>query len=128
MSPLVRTIALASLAVMVSACSDFYSIAPRPLIKTTGNLSILSAAVVVGTDKSLSDHLVSYRTGKDCSTVRVEQGRTYCREDEPNPMPTMYCYPTLGDVMCYEQPDPTRQPGDALGNLQPELPPAQPQG
>ncbi|HEY9164472.1 MAG TPA: hypothetical protein VIN57_07655 [Magnetovibrio sp.] len=100
--------------------------APRPLIKTVGNVSILSSAVVVGTDKSLSDHVVSLRTGKNCSTVRVEQGRTYCREDEPNPMPTMYCYPTLGDVMCYAQPDPTRKPGDALGNLKPELQSPQP--
>lgn len=100
---------------MLSACTSFYSILPRPLIKTAANLSIVSAAVVMATDKTLSDHLVSWNLGKDCSTVRVEQGRTYCREDEPNPTPTVFCYPTLGDVMCYAEPDPTRHPDARTG-------------
>lgn len=118
MSPLWRVAALLVVGVMVSACAEFYSIVPRPLIKTVGNFSIISAGVVMATDKTLSDHLVSYNTGKDCSTVRIEQGRSYCREDEPNPMPVVHCYQTLGDVMCYAAPDPSRRPGDALGNLQ----------
>lgn len=104
---------------LLSACSNFYSIAPRSLIKTAGNLSIISSAVVMATDKTLSDHLMSWKTGKNCSTVRVEQGRTYCREDEPNPMPAVFCYPTLGDVMCYAQPDPTREP-DARTGMTPD--------
>ena len=121
MSPLWRVAArMAALAVVtltVSACTEFYSILPRAAIKTVGNFSIISSGVVMATDKTLSDHLVSYSTGKDCSTVRSEQGRTYCREDEPNPMPNVHCYQTLGDVMCYAAPDPTRQPGDSIGNL-----------
>lgn len=117
MSPLWRFTALAIVAVSVSAC-EFYSLVPRPIIKTVGNFSIVSAGVVMATDKTLSDHLMSYRTGKDCSTVRIEQGRTYCREDEPNPMSNVHCYQTLGDVTCYAAPDPTRRPGDAIGNLQ----------
>lgn len=118
MSPLYRLVVLGVVAVTISACSNFYSIAPRSIIKTTGNFSIISAGVVMATDKTLSDHLVSFRTGKNCSTVRVEQGRTYCREDEPNPMPNVHCYQTLGDVMCYAAPDPRRRPGDAIGNMQ----------
>lgn len=117
MSPLWRFAALALVTVTVSACSEFYSIMPRAVIKTVGNFSIISSGVVMATDKTLSDHLVSYNLGKDCSTVRVEQGRTYCREDEPNPMPTVHCYQTLGDVTCYAAPDPSRRPGDAIGNL-----------
>jgi len=115
MSPLWRVAALLVVGVTVSACADFYSILPRPLLKTVGNFSIISSGVVMATDKTLMDHLVSHRTNKDCSTVRVEQGRTYCREDEPNPMPNVHCYQTLGDVMCYSTPDPTRQPADVLG-------------
>jgi len=115
----VRLVAVAALGVTLSACTEFYSIVPRALIKTVGNFSIISSGVVMATDKTLSDHLMSYRTGKDCSTVRVEQGRTYCREDEPNPMPTVHCYQTLGDVMCYAAPDPSRKPGDAIGTVQP---------
>lgn len=102
---------------LVSACSNFYSIAPRPLIKTVANFSILSTGVVMATDKTLSDHIVSYQTGKDCSTVRVENGRTYCREDEPNPIPTVHCYRTIGDVTCYSMPDPARMPDERIGNL-----------
>jgi len=101
--------------------------APRSALKTVGNLSIVSAGLVMGTDKTLSDHIVSYRTGKDCSTVRSEQGRTYCREDEPNPITNLHCYQTLGDVMCYAEADPSRQPIDALGNLR-QAPPVLPAG
>lgn len=119
MSPLWRLAALAMVVTTVSACSEFYSILPRSVIKTVGNFSIISSGVVMATDKTLSDHLMSYQTGKDCSTVRIEQGRTYCREDEPNPMPVVHCYQTLGDVTCYAAPDPNRRPGDAIGNLQP---------
>lgn len=118
MSPLYRLAILSIVAVTISACSEFYSIIPRSTYKTVGNFSIISAGVVMATDKTLSDHLVSFRTGKNCSTVRVEQGRTYCREDEANPMPNVHCYQTLGDVMCYAAPDPSRRPGDAIGNVQ----------
>ncbi|MBD3661682.1 MAG: hypothetical protein HUJ11_05830 [Arenibacter algicola] len=113
-----RILAVSFAVVALAGCSEFYSLAPRPLIKTVGNFSIISTGVLMGTDKTLSDHWVSYNTGKDCSTVRVEQGRTYCREDEPNPIPVVHCYQTLGDVTCYSQPDPSRQLDDRIGNLQ----------
>jgi len=100
-----RHIVLISLtAVLVSACSDFYTMAPRPLLKAAGNVNVISTGVTMASDKTLVDHLVSYNSGKDCSTVRTEQGRTYCREDEPNPAYAGYCYPTIGDVTCYAEP------------------------
>lgn len=75
---------------------------------------IAEAGTVVGTGKTASDHVVSWLSGKDCSVVRVEQDKTYCVEDEPNyPPPSVYCYPTLAQVVCYEQPDPRR--GRELG-------------
>ena len=112
-----RSLIVAVFGLLLASC-EFYSLVPRPLIKTVGNFSIISTGVLMGTDKTLSDHWVSYNTGKDCSTVRVEQGRTYCREDEPNPIPVVHCYQTLGDVTCYSQPDPSRQLDDRIGNLQ----------
>jgi hypothetical protein len=112
-----RIVIIAVVGVTVTACSEFYSILPRSALKTAGNFSIISAGMVMATKKTLTDHIVSYQTGKDCSTVRVEEGRTYCREDEPNPLPTVNCYQTLGDVMCYAKPDPSRSPDDAIGNL-----------
>lgn len=121
-SAMPRTLALIALGVLLSACSEFYSIAPRSLIKTAGNFSIISAGVVMASDKTLTDHLISFNSGKNCSTVRLEQGRTYCREDEPNPIPAMHCYRTLGDVMCYAAPEASRQPGDEIGTLKPVEP------
>jgi len=100
-------------ALMLSACtdmfgSDVYDYVSRDGINKIGTYNVLSTAVTMGTDKTISDHLVSLKTGKDCSTVRVEQGRTYCREDEPNPMPQTYCYRTIGDVTCYTEANPAR--------------------
>lgn len=112
-----RIVAVVLLGLTLSACSDMRSLFPTQVASKIVNYSILSTASVMATDKTIPDHLVSYRSGKDCSTVRVEQGRTYCREDEPNPQPVAYCYRTLGDVTCYSQPDPAHQPGDQIGNL-----------
>ncbi|PCI40332.1 MAG: hypothetical protein COB46_07025 [Rhodospirillaceae bacterium] len=109
-----RIVALLTFSLFLSACSEFYSIVPRDVLKTVGNASIISTGLVMGTDKTIMDHIQSYRSGKDCSTVRTEKGRTYCREDEPNPIPKVTCYRTLADVMCYEVADPDSLPGEEL--------------
>jgi len=111
-----QLISVVGVALLVSAC-DFYTLVPRDALKVTGNLSVVSTALTMGTDKTLTDHLVSYRTGKDCSTVRTEQGRTYCKEDEPNPVAAVHCYPSLGDVTCYADANPARKPDERLGVL-----------
>lgn len=63
-------------------------------------------ATVGLTDKTIEDHVVSVISGKNCSTVRTNQGRTYCVEDELNPEPKVHCYRTLASVTCYDKPDP----------------------
>jgi hypothetical protein len=68
--------------------------------------TILDIGSVVTTDKTLGDHLVSIGSGKDCSSVRTEKGQTYCKEDELHLAPAVYCYPSLGDITCFGQPDP----------------------
>ncbi len=66
----------------------------------------VEAASVMASDKTLSDHAISVVSGKDCSILRREQGRTYCAEDEVHPVyRKMHCYRTLGRVTCYDQPD-----------------------
>jgi len=110
-------ILIVSACLLVSACTDFYSIAPRGIIKTAANVNIVNTGVTMASDKTIGDHLVSFQSGKDCSTVRVEQGRTYCKEDEPNPIPDVHCYRTIGDVTCYSEPDPQRHLDDRIGNL-----------
>ncbi len=69
-------------------------------------LGQVEALTVVGTDKTIVDHVVSLTSGKNCSSVRREQGLYYCEEDEPNVKPEVYCYHTLGSVTCYDRPDP----------------------
>lgn len=60
----------------------------------------------VASGKTPVDHLVSAITGKDCSIRRNRQGLTYCVEDEKTPPVRVVCYRTLGDVSCYDHPDP----------------------
>ena len=70
---------------------------------------------VIGTDKTIEDHFVSLTSGKNCSTVRTEQGLAYCEEDEVNLQPNVYCYRTLGKVTCYDKPDPYRNKQQKVG-------------
>ncbi len=113
--PIIIAVALV-LSAALSAC-EFYSLAPRPVVKAGVNLAIVDTAVVVSPDKTLEDHAASYFSGKDCFTTRVEQGRTYCVEDEPNPQSTLSCYRTLGDITCYENPDPALPKEHRVGDL-----------
>lgn len=65
-----------------------------------------AGGVVVATDKTPIDHVVSLVTGKDCSIARQHRGLTYCVEDEMTPPVRVHCYPTIGDVSCYGGSDP----------------------
>ncbi|CCQ74075.1 hypothetical protein [Magnetospira sp. QH-2] len=82
----------------------------------------LEAGTVMVTDKTFGDHIVSWAAGKDCSTVRWEQGRTYCKEDEPRPEPAVFCYQSLGDVVCYDRPDPHNNAHQKVGEYEHNLP------
>ena len=74
------------------------------------------ALTVVGTDKTIVDHFVSISSGKNCSTVRREQGLHYCEEDELEVKPRIYCYNTLGRVTCYDRPDPYANGSQKIGD------------
>lgn len=106
------------LSASLAGCSDVYGYVSRDTMNKVGTYNIISTGMVMATDKTVMDHVVSMRSGKDCSTVRSEQGRTYCREDEPNPMPQMYCYRSLGDVTCYKDPNPARDAAGLVGSVQ----------
>ncbi|MFQ5763639.1 MAG: hypothetical protein ACE5GT_01810 [Rhodospirillales bacterium] len=75
----------------------------------------VQGAFVVGTDKTIEDHIISWTSGKDCSSVRKEQGLTYCVEDEPTVTPNVYCYKTLGSVDCFDRPDPHKGRHQKIG-------------
>ena len=85
-----RRLALLCLSLLVSGC----------VVHTAG----VDAITTMATEKTLTDHVVSLASGKDCSSVRSEMGLTYCKEDEKIPPMNVYCYHTLGSVNCYSKP------------------------
>jgi len=69
-------------------------------------LAQIDMLTVMGTEKTVVDHVLSLSSGKNCSAVRLEKGLRYCEEDEPQIKQNIYCYNTLGSVTCYTKPDP----------------------
>ena len=39
----------------------------------------ISSGIYVATDKTITDHVMSYNTGMDCQTVRVLEKQTVCQ-------------------------------------------------
>lgn len=67
------------------------------------NLEVLS---VVNTKKTMGDHVATWITGKDCSTVRAQREGVWC-VDWPSPPPPpqqVYCYASLAKPSCFSQP------------------------
>jgi hypothetical protein len=95
---------------------------------TPEQLATAGVAVGVGSiaviQRSPLDALYSAVTGKDCSIVRLEQGKTYCRPVEPPPEPPPYCTRSLGLADCWRDPaslpDHPRDLGDVPHPLTPE--------
>lgn len=80
----------------------------------TGALLAANAASVVVFGRAIPDLGVSAATGKDCSIVRLEQGKTYCALPEAAPARGPYCTRSLGTVDCWSNPE-------ALANLPQEV-------
>jgi len=89
-----RFIAISAFLVVLGGCSLIPGIAE------------LEGAFVVGTDKTIEDHIISMTSGKNCSYIRKEKDMTYCEEDELQVKQNIYCYKTLATVTCYDRPDP----------------------
>ena len=72
-----------------------------------------SVASYVNSDKFLADHAADALTEKDCRTTFVVEGKQYC-QDPVDPQAEAlaeveaqpYCYRSLGQVTCYDRPDP----------------------
>ena len=50
------------------------------------------------------DALYSVISGRDCSIVRLDQGKSYCRPIEPPPEAQPYCTRSLGVADCWRDP------------------------
>jgi hypothetical protein len=82
--------------------------------------NLIATALVGGTIGSVAtiqrtpaDAVYSWWTGRDCSLVRLDQGKTYCRPVEPPPEPPVFCTRSLGAVNCWQ--DPGSVPGSPRG-------------
>lgn len=67
------------------------------------NLEVLS---VINTKKTLADHVATWITGRDCSTIRAQREGAWC-VDWPGPPPPrqqVYCYSSIARPSCYAQP------------------------
>lgn len=98
----------------LSSCA-LYGAAPSAVAP----LAAIEGLTVIGTDKTIGDHIASYQRGKNCSTIRLQTGRTYCEEDEQVGLEEVYCYRTLGKINCYDKPMPY---GERVGHA-PAVPP-----
>jgi hypothetical protein len=63
-----------------------------------------NAASVVVFQRAIPDLLISGVIGRDCSVVRLAQGTSYCKPEEPPPAVPEFCTRSLGVVDCWADP------------------------
>ena len=87
----------------VSACG---STAGTVALAVTAN-----ATSLFYTDKTLLDLGADAASGRDCSLLNIEKKEPYCQEraKQNGNVVTHYCYPTLGQPVCYKHPLPSGQ-------------------
>jgi hypothetical protein len=77
-------------------------VTPESWVTLLGGVSVASVAVL---GRTPFDAVYSAATGKDCSLVRMEQGKSYCRPEDPPPPAPVFCTRSLGVVDCWQRPD-----------------------
>jgi hypothetical protein len=104
------------LLLLLAACGA----TPEQALTGAAALGIGSIAVI---QRSPFDAVYSTVTGKDCSVVRLDQGKSYCRPVEPPPEPPRFCTRSLGVADCWQDPaslpDHPRSLGDGPDTLTP---------
>lgn len=79
----------------------------------TGGGLLLGIGSVAAIGRTPADAVWSLATGRDCSVVRLDKGKSYCREPEPPPEEPPFCTRSLGRVNCWK--DPAALPGHPVG-------------
>ena len=74
---------------------------PEQVVTGVVGVGVGSIAVM---QRSPFDALYSMVAGKDCSVVRLDQGKSYCRPVEPEPEAPPYCTRSLGVADCWADP------------------------
>jgi hypothetical protein len=96
-----------------------------PQSEPTGAFAAANAASVTVFGRAVSDMVYSGLTGKNCSVVRLEQGKSYCKPLEPPPAAPPFCTRSLGGIDCWSNPEglngpPPRGVADGPQTLTPE--------
>ncbi|MBT3991638.1 MAG: hypothetical protein HN884_00740 [Rhodospirillaceae bacterium] len=108
----VRVSLVVFFSIIVGACSAVTS-APTMMPELLG----VDGVTVATTGKTISDHIVSYTSGKNCSTVRRSTGQNFCEEDDLSPPEEIYCYNSLGNVNCFATPQPYGQGNSTIDHI-----------
>lgn len=66
--------------------------------------AVAGVASIAIIHRTIPDAVYSAVTGKDCSVVRLDAGKTYCRRPEPEPPAQPFCTRSLGVVDCWKYP------------------------
>jgi hypothetical protein len=77
---------------------------PDPSVLAGAALGVTAGSVAI-IQRTPFDALWSVMTAQDCSVVRLDQGKSYCRPVEPPPVVQPYCTRSLGVVDCWANPD-----------------------
>ena len=109
---MMRNIIISITFLVTQACSPLGPLATVP--HAPGNfvtgaipgVAQIEMLTVMGTERTIMDHVISLSSRKNCSAGNLEKGQYYCAEDEPGINQKIFCYNTLGRVTCYSRPDP----------------------
>jgi hypothetical protein len=92
-----------------STAPIWFALLPLLLLAGCGEAVGVAAGVEAATvpvlGRGVVDVGVSAITGKDCSVVRLDQGKTYCAPRDHMPDAPPFCTQTLGSVECWSNPE-----------------------
>ena len=115
-----RRVLLPPIVLVLSGCASWTQ--PYSSFAGVGAANVASVAVF---GRAVPDLVYSGVTGRDCSVVRLEQNKTYCKGIEPPPAAPPFCTRSLGTVDCWSNPEalndsPVRGVADGPSTLTPE--------
>ncbi len=87
----------------------WFALLPLLLLAGCGEAAGVAAGVEAASvpvlGRGVVDVGVSAITGKDCSVVRLDSGKSYCAPREHQPDAPPFCTQTLGSVQCWANPE-----------------------
>ena len=95
MRPGVQTLLAIAAPLALAACADPASLA----------LGGASVVTMIDSGKTVSDHVMSYATGEECTFRHSLRGEAWCqprRIEDSGEQSSLVCYQSIARVSCYE--------------------------